>query len=114
MCFAFQSGGPGSHGNAYHPLPRADQHFQHRDDQLPQRGGHDGHWRLDAGLHLLCVRSSVRLRIPSVEEEEELFEKKEKSKTNGGGGQIAGNPKRRLQVNVIQNIHQKEDVKIIY
>ena len=55
MCFAFQSGGPGSHGNAYHPLPRADQHFQHRDDQLPQRGGHDGHRGLDARLHSVCV-----------------------------------------------------------
>ena len=69
-------------GHADHSLPRVDQHLQHRDHELPQRGGDDSYWCLDVGLHILRVRGLNRLRLSSLEEKEKLPQEKEEKKTD--------------------------------
>ena len=51
----------GQDGHAYHSLPRANQHLQHRYHQLSQCWGDDRHWCLDVSLHLLRLRGLNRL-----------------------------------------------------
>ena len=51
--FGASRGGAGSNGHVDHPVPCADQYFQHCHFQLAQYRGHECHHRLDVGLHLL-------------------------------------------------------------